>query len=130
MHTSYNEKEYVPMLGFGILIGFQLLGITLQSILNVPLPSNVVGLLLFIMALFLRIIRLSWVEASASILLKHMMLFFAPFIVGSMVIFPLFRSELITVIIGLFLSTFAVLYVTGRMMKQLSKEQGVEPDVE
>jgi holin-like protein len=122
--------SFGPMLGFGILVGFQLLGIMLQSILNLPLPSNVIGLLLFILALFLRIIRLSWVEASASILLKHMMLFFAPFIVGSMVIFPLFRSELITIIVGLFISTFAVLLVTGWTMNQLTKEQAVEPDVE
>jgi holin-like protein len=122
--------SFGPMLGFGILVGFQLLGIMLQSILNLPLPSNVIGLLLFILALFLRIIRLSWVEASASILLKHMMLFFAPFIVGSMVIFPLFRSELITIIVGLFISTFAVLLVTGWTMNQLTKEQAVEPYVE
>ncbi|MEX2104039.1 MAG: CidA/LrgA family protein, partial [Bacilli bacterium] len=113
-----------------ILIAFQLLGIMLQSTLNLPLPSNVVGLLLFIIALFLRIVRISWVEASAQILLKHMMLFFAPFIVGSMVIFPLFRSELVAVIAGLFLSTFAVLYVTGWMMNRLTEEQVVDNDVE
>ncbi len=118
------------MLGFVILIVFQLLGIALQSTLHLPLPANVVGLLLFTAALFLRIIRLSWVESSAQILLKHMMLFFAPFIVGSMVILPLIRSQLMIVVIVLIISTFVVLLVTGWAMNLLTKEQVVDPDVE
>jgi holin-like protein len=118
------------MLGFGILIAFQLLGIILQYTLKLPLPSNVVGLLLFITALFLRIIKLSWVENAAQLLLKHMMLFFAPFIVGSIVFFPLFRSEAIVVIVGLLLSTFAVLLVTGWTMSRLTRKQEVDTDVE
>ena len=119
------------MLGITILFAFQFLGMIMQIVLHIPLPSNVIGLILFIACLFLRIIRVEWVEKAAELLLKHMMLFFTPYIVGSMVFFQLFKGQAATIIVGLIGSTFAVLLVTGWMMNWLDKEKKeVDHDVE
>lgn len=101
------------MRGIGILLGFHFLGMILQKLLSLPLPANVLGLLLFVAALFLGWIRLEWVEAPANFLLRHMMLFFIPIIVGSQVFFPLMREQWVTIGVSWLVSTLIALYVTG-----------------
>ncbi|GIP31621.1 CidA/LrgA family protein [Paenibacillus sp. J2TS4] len=111
------------MLGIGILLGFNLLGHLLQSGFSLPLPGNVMGLLLFTLSLFLGWVKLEWVEQTSQFLLKHMMLFFAPIIVGSQVFFPLFREQWVTIGISWLGSTLMALLVTGWVAKGLNKKE-------
>ncbi|WP_317617263.1 CidA/LrgA family protein [Paenibacillus elgii] len=50
------------MRGFAILLGFYLLGTILQLGLKLPLPANVIGLILFTASLFLKWVKVEWVE--------------------------------------------------------------------
>jgi holin-like protein len=68
------------MLGLAILLGFNLVGLLLEA-LGAPLPGPVIGLILFTACLFLRIVKLKWVEDTAEFLLRHMLLLFAPVVV-------------------------------------------------
>lgn len=111
------------MLGFAILAGFNLLGMFIHDALHVPLPANVIGFMLFTLALFMKWIKLEWVEQSAQFLLQHLMLFFAPVIIGTMVFFPLIGQYWITIITSIVLSTFVVLLVTGWTVQLLSRKQ-------
>lgn len=101
------------MLGIAILLGFNFLGLLLQHWLQIPLPANVIGLILFVAALFLKLIKLEWVEHAAQFLIKHMMLFFAPIVVGTMLFFPLLGEYWVSISISLIMSTIFVLLVTG-----------------
>lgn len=101
------------MLGIGILLGFHLLGLVLQQLLSIPLPANVLGLILFVISLFAGWIKLEWVEAPASFLLRHMMLFFIPIIVASQLFFPLMREQWLTIGVSWLVSTLVALLVTG-----------------
>lgn len=109
------------MKGLAILLGFNLLGMVLQSGLNVPLPPNVTGLILFTAALFFGWIKLKWVEETARFLLRHMLLFFAPFIVGTVAFVSLIGQQWISIIISLVASTLVVLLVTGWVTQLVSK---------
>lgn len=113
------------MLAFAILLGFNLLGVFIQQIFHLALPGNVIGLILFIAALFLKWIKLEWVETSAQFLLQHMMLFFAPLIVGVIVFFPLLGEQWFSIAVSLVISTCIVLVVSGWVTSLLSpKERG------
>lgn len=101
------------MLGIAILLGFNLLGLLLHYVLHIPLPANVIGLILFVICLFLKLIKLEWVEDAAQFMIKHMMIFFAPIIVGTMVFFPLLGEYWISISFTIVLSTIVVLLVTG-----------------
>ena len=48
--------------GFAIIAGFYLAGLLLKEALGIPLPGNVIGLLLFAAALFLGVVKLERVE--------------------------------------------------------------------
>lgn len=111
------------MLGLAILLAFHLLGLWIQTSLSLPVPANVIGLILFTVCLFLRIIKLEWVEASAQFLLRHMLLFFVPFVVGTMVYAPLLRDSLVAIVFGLVLSSLLSLAMTGWLTQWLERRR-------
>lgn len=111
------------MRGFAILLGFNVLGVVVQSLFNIPLPGNVIGLILFIAALFMKLIKLEWVETSAQFLLRHMLLFFAPLIVGVVVFFPLLGEQWLPIMISLILSTCVVIIVSGWVTQWLTAKK-------
>jgi holin-like protein len=109
------------MRGTAILLGFNLLGVVLQRA-GVPLPGAVLGLILFAASLFLGVVKLEWVEAEANVLLRHMLLFFAPVIVGVVAFGDLLAREWLPITIGLVGSWLAVIVVTGLVAKWSARE--------
>jgi holin-like protein len=110
------------MLGFAILTGFYLLGSLLHTFLHIPLPANVIGLILFTVSLFLKIIKLEWVEEAGQFLIRHMLVFFIPFVVGTMVFLHYIGQHAILMLVSLFMSTFGVLLITGWSVKLLKRK--------
>ncbi|MCY9660107.1 CidA/LrgA family protein [Paenibacillus chondroitinus] len=113
------------MRGFAILLGFNMLGIALQHFAYIPLPGNVIGLLLFTLALFSGIVRLEWVETSTQFLLRHMLAFFVPYIVGILAIWPLLQSMLLQIALSLVVSTLVGLLVSGWVTSAMLKKREV-----
>ncbi|WP_424768221.1 CidA/LrgA family protein [Paenibacillus sp. sgz302251] len=101
------------MRGFAILLGATMLGNAIQKLLSLPLSGNVIALMLLVVSLFAGWIKLAWIEDTAQFLLKHMMIFFAPVIVGTMVFFGAIGAEWLTVAVALLGATLIVLIVTG-----------------
>lgn len=114
------------MFGLAILLGFNLLGLILNEMLGIPLPANIIGLILFTGSLYTGLIKLEWVESAAQFLTKHMMLFFIPFLVGTVSFFPLIGSQLIPLTVSFVISTFLVLGVTGWVTSRLAKNKRKE----
>jgi holin-like protein len=112
------------MAGLAILLAFNLLGLALQKWARVPLPGNVIGLVLFTACLFAGVVKLEWVEGAAQFLLRHMLLFFAPVIVGVIAFEALLRREWLAVTVGLVGSWLAVLLATGWSATLLIRNDG------
>ncbi|MEC0371703.1 CidA/LrgA family protein [Paenibacillus chibensis] len=105
------------MMGFAILVLFQLVGWLIQHLTGLPLPANVIGLMLFILALFLKWVPLQQVEGAASFLLKYMSLFFVPVIVGSLAFFPYLREHWAVFASSGVVSLLLPLLVTGWLVQ-------------
>ncbi|WP_274366295.1 CidA/LrgA family protein [Paenibacillus thermotolerans] len=101
------------MRGLAILLGFQFLGTAIAEAARIPIPGNVLGLICFLIALFAGWVKVEWVEQTASLLLKHMMLFFAPLIVGTIVFFPMLVREWLPIALSLVAGTAVPILVTG-----------------
>jgi holin-like protein len=108
------------MPGLAILLFFNLLGLLLQR-LGVPLPANVIGLVLFTTCLFAGVVKLKWVESTAQFLLRHMLLFFAPVVVGVIAFESMMRREWLAITVGLVGSFLVVMLVTGWTATALSR---------
>jgi len=117
------------MIGLAILLGFNLLGLLLQHV-GVPLPANVIGLVLFTVCLFARIVKLEWVEPAADLLLRNMLLFFAPTIVGSIAFASQLRAEWAAAVLGIVGSTIASMIGTGLLARTLIRHDHAGPERE
>lgn len=101
------------MQGLAILLGYQFIGYLACQYLHIPLPANVIGLILLVVSLFCGWVKLEWIERSAQFLLRHMMLFFAPIIVGTIVFFSRIGAEWVSISLSLVGGALAVLLITG-----------------
>lgn len=116
------------MLGLAILLAFQGLGLLIHQYGGVPLPGNVIGLMLLAAALFSGLVKLEWIERTASLLLRHMLLFFAPTIVGTIAFARLLGQEWLPLVAALVLSTAAVMLVTGKVAEALEPQPAPQPE--
>jgi len=110
------------MRGLAILLAFSLLGLMLQELTGVPLPGNVIGLVLFSICLFAGWIKLHWVEPTANFLLRHLMLLFAPFVVGTMAHWDTMRDNWPAVLGSVVGGTMIVLISSGWTSQALRRE--------
>lgn len=111
----------IGMAGIAILLLYNLIGTGLHELLHVPLPGNVLGMLLLTLSLLLGWVKLRWLEESAQFLLKHMMLFFAPTIVGVIAYFSEIGGRWPLLAINLIVSMSSVLLVTGWATGKLAR---------
>jgi len=107
--------------GFAILLLMQLLGELLSRFLHIPVPGNVLGMALLLITLLAGIIKVTWIQDAADLLLSHMALFFVPAGVGVMVYFDLLAAQWLPISVATVLSTFIVMAVTGWVDQWLAR---------
>lgn len=64
------------------LVALNEAGHALAQFAGLPLPGNLIGMLLLLALLGCRIIRLDWIDSAAAVLLSHLAFFFVPIAVG------------------------------------------------
>jgi len=116
-------------LGFVVLVVFFLVGDLLHR-MGAPIPGGVLGLLLLYMALQWKVLPLRWVERTAGLLLRHMVLLFVPLTVGLMDLWPVLSQHLWAIVASLVVSWAAVILSTGLLGKWLLPASGNAPATE
>ena len=116
------------MRGFALLLLFQFVGELVSRVLNMPIPGNVLGMGLLLVALSTKLVDVSWLEDAAELLLANMALFFVPAGVGVMVYTGLIARQWLPITVATVVSTFVVMLVTGWLAQAL--EPGEPNDAE
>ena len=81
----YRAKFLVKLvLQLALILLITYIGTEVQKLLHIPLAGSVVGLILFFLLLQFKIIPESWIDVGANFLLKTMVFFFIPSVVGIM----------------------------------------------
>lgn len=91
----------------------------LVSWLHLPLPANVVGMVLLLLLIVSGIVPLCWVKAGANWLLAEMLLFFIPAVVAVVNYSDLLRSEGWRICVVIAVSTLMVLAATSLVVDRL-----------
>ena len=107
--------------GIAYIFCFLFLGESISSLLHIPVPGNVIGMILITMSLKFGLIKLDDVKAPAEFLVKNMALFFVPPGVGIILYFDMIKNDWLAVIVSLFAGTFSVLIVVGLLQQKLEK---------
>ncbi|MGZ0052873.1 CidA/LrgA family protein [Brevibacillus gelatini] len=109
--------------GIGILLAFYGVGVLASEWLHIPLPGNLVGMLLLTIGLVTGWIRMEWVEKASMFLIRHMMLFFVPIIVGVATYLNLFAQAPWPIALSLIVGPLLVMLVTGRVVQSYLHRQ-------
>lgn len=119
-------KSGLKMLkAFLILFLFLGLGELINYFVEIPVPGNILGMILIFVALKLKLIKLEWVKPASDTLLNYLVLFFIPFGVGLMSYFDFIKSHWIVLLVAAGVSTLITLYVTALIQQKLEKNDSV-----
>lgn len=99
-------------LGIGELISY---------VLNIPVPGNILGMILIFSALKLSLIQLKDVKPASDQLLKYMVLFFVPYGVGLMSYFDFISSYWLILSVIAVVTTLLTLYITALVQQKLER---------
>lgn len=101
------------------------LGSIIVQWLHLPIPGNVLGMMLLFILLLTGLIKLNWVDQASSFLLKHLVFFFIPITVGIMTLGPMFLQNGLSLIVILIISAVLGMVVTGGSAQLLAKKREV-----
>ncbi|MFD1903514.1 CidA/LrgA family protein [Paenibacillus rhizoplanae] len=119
---NHDEKKIaLGLLQVAGLTVFSLLVNGLTSLLHIPLPGSIIGMILLFLLLESGVIRLNWVEAGASWLLAELLLFFIPSAIGVMNYSKLLESFGLQVLAVVLVGTFAVMASSGLLTSVIYK---------
>ncbi|WP_234118315.1 CidA/LrgA family protein [Clostridium hydrogenum] len=103
--------KYIRQLA--IILLFCFLGQVISTLFKLPIPGNVLGMLLMVIALCLGIIKLEAVEEVSNSLLEYLPFFFVPAGVGLITSFKLIKDTWILLIIVVVITTIITMAITG-----------------
>lgn len=102
---------------FGLVIFFCLGGELFKNIFHLPLPGNIVGMILLFLALNFKLLKAESLSEITSFLLDHLAFFFIPAGVGILGSLDLLKSSWLPLLIINFISTFIVMIFSGHCVQ-------------
>ena len=107
-----------------IILGALFIGYEITELTHIPVPANVLGLVLLFIALLSGLIKLKDVKETADFILKYLALFFVVPTVGIMVYFDLLSSEAVKIFVPIILSILLGLFAAGRVTQFFINKSG------
>ncbi len=108
---------------FGIILIVCFLGDFLHSTLDMPMPGNVMGMLLLLFLLLTGVIKLSMIEDVSNFMLKHLSFFFVPAGVGLITCFSILEGKWTALTIISVVSTIIIAVTTGITVQVLMRRR-------
>ena len=106
-----------------MLWGISLLGGYLASLTDLPIPGNVLGVVILFSLLCLGVIKVEQVEGMADFLLKHLVFFFIPIVAGLMEWGTMFREHGPALALTIVASSLATLFVCAWLTLALRRKE-------
>jgi holin-like protein len=107
--------------GAAVLLVLLVIGNELSSVLHLPLPGSVLGMVMLAAALRLRVVPERWLSPFAELLIRHMALLYIPPGVGVMAYWGLVRREWLPLVAAGVVGMAAVLVVVGRVQQGMER---------
>jgi holin-like protein len=110
---SYVKQPMLVTFQVAGLLAISEVGNFIARWLNVPIPGNVIGMLLLLGLLSSKALRPEWIESGGGLLLKHLAFFFIPITVGLMELTDVLRSSWPGLLMVLMISTAVGIVASG-----------------
>lgn len=119
----------VKLIGqFGVIMFFTLLGEILSSLIPLPIPAGIYGIVLLFACLMTGAVKADSIREISGFLTANMPFLFIPAVVGLMDAFDVLLPVLVPVAVILVVSTFAVMAASGLAAQRAMRRGGKEKD--
>lgn len=98
---------------FAIILVICFAGEVLNRLFNIPIPGNVIGMVILLAALLSGVIKVEAIEDVTEFMLKHLAFFFVPAGIGIISSFDIIKAKLLSMLAVILLSTVVVIVTTG-----------------
>ncbi len=92
-------------------------GIIISTSLNIPIPGTIIGMLLFFLLLYFKIIKVEKIERATSLLLLNMTIFFLPPAVKIMDNIHHLSGNFLKAVFIIVFTTFLTMGITGKVVE-------------
>ncbi len=104
------------------------MGVGIVTLLHLPLPGSVIGLLLLALSLHFKIIKVEYIQDGAGFLIGILTLFFIPATVGVIDYPELWSKTGLLIIIAVIASTLVSIYITGLLSQLIEKKEAAKKE--
>jgi len=104
-----------------IILGIYLLGELLSKSLNLPVPGNILGMVILFILLCTKVIKVDNISTVTNFLLDHLAFFFIPAGVGLMSSIGIIKSTWWQLIVVCLSTTIIIIGVTGIIVQVISR---------
>ncbi|WP_292374635.1 MULTISPECIES: CidA/LrgA family protein [unclassified Methanosarcina] len=106
---------------FSIILSIYFLGEIIQKASGIPIPGNVIGMLILFFGLYTGIIKLNLIGKISEFLLDNLAFFFLPAGISLITCFTLLEGKLTVIIVVSLISTVVTMAVTGLTVELVKK---------
>jgi holin-like protein len=99
------------------------------SALGIPFPGNLAGMVILLLLLASGIVRPTWVEPAATLLLRHLAFFFIPIAVGLMTLGEVLRAQGIPLLVVVLASAGAGIVASGLVTQTAARRRATSVPV-
>lgn len=104
---------------FAIILGVLYAGDLITNVTHIPIPANVLGMLILFVLLLAGIIKLEDVQETAEFIIRHLSVFFIVPSVGIMMYLDLLSKEFIQTAVPLLASIVIGFFAAGKVTQML-----------
>ena len=106
-----------------LLLSIYFVGEIISKGLNLPIPGNIIGMILLFILLSTNVLKVEKVENLANFFLDHLAFFFIPAAVGLMTSFSSLKGSIFKIILLCILTTIIVISVTAVTVEFICKRK-------
>ena len=99
-----------------IILGIYLVGELISNGFSLPLPGNIIGMIILLLLLFAKVIKVEKIESISTFFLDHLSFFFIPAGVGLISSFSSIKDSLIYILLLCLITTAIVVISTGTIV--------------
>ncbi len=104
-----------------IILGIYLIGELISKGFSIPLPGNIIGMIILLVLLCTKVIKVEKVENISAFFLDHLSFFFIPAGVGLISSFSSIKNSLINILLLCLITTAIVIIATGIIVQYIIK---------
>lgn len=104
-----------------LILSFVFIGDFLYKVVHIPIPGNIIGMVLLLIALLTGIIKLESIEQISQFLLSHLAIFFIPASVGLLAVTGILKGSWYILLIISIVSTLVFMVTTAIVVNFLRR---------